>query len=351
MPADDGFEPDRAPGAPHPREQTALFGHREAESAFLDAYNAGRLHHAWLIGGRAGIGKATLAYRVARFLLAGRTQGETPATLDVSPASSVARQVTALSHPNLFVLRRTPATDKKGPSTTILVESVRRALALFGSTAANDGYRVAIIDSAEDLTPSSANALLKSIEEPPQRSIFLIVSHAPQRLLPTIRSRCRRLLLKPLSDDDLRRVLRSLGPPWTEAEEATLAQAVAFAEGSVRRAIQVLDPDNAAVVAETAALLEALPRPNPSRILALAEKVARRDAEDAYELAIDAVVRWVGANLHAKAALGPSRLAPLVEVCEKFARAAEEVDVFNLDRRPLIISMFSDLAEAARRTT
>lgn len=351
MPVGDDSEPDRLSGARHPREQAALFGHQDAESAFLDAYNAGRLHHAWLIGGRTGIGKATLAYRVARFLLTDAMVGRTATTLDVPSGSPAARQVAALSHPNLFVLRRSPATDKRGPSTTIPVESARRALALFGSKAANDGYRVAIIDSAEDLTASSANALLKLIEEPPPRSIFLIVSHAPQRVLPTVRSRCRRLLLKPLSEADLRCVLRSLNLPWVEADEAALARAVAFAEGSVRRAIQVLDPDNAAVLAETASVLERLPCSSLPQVLSLAEKVARRDAEDAYELMIDAVLRWVSATLEANASFGSSRLAPLVEVCENVSRAAEEVDVFNLDRRPFVISMFSDLAEAVRRTT
>jgi len=351
MAADEGTEPDRLPGAPHPREQMAFFGHGEAERAFLDAHQAGRLHHAWLIGGPFGIGKATLAYRVARFLLSdGSARREPSGTLSMPPESSVARQVAALSHPNLIVLRRSPATEKKGPSTTIPVEAVRRTLALFGSTSANGGYRVGIVDSAEDLTPASANALLKLIEEPPPRSIFLIVSHAPQRVLPTLRSRCRRLLLKPLAEGDLRSVVRSLRPPWAEADDAALSHAIAHAEGSVRRTIEVLDPDMAAVVAETRSLLEALPHPDLSRVLALAEKLARREAEGAYDLMIDTVVRWTTANLRARASLGAPRLAPLVEVCEKVARAAEETDVFNLDRRPLVISMFDDLAEAVRRT-
>ena len=352
MSADEGVEPDRLPGVPHPRERTAFFGHREAEQAFLDAYRAGRLHHAWLIGGPLGVGKATLAYRVARFLLADDpARPAAAATLSIAPESAAARQVAALSHPNLAVLRRSPAAGKKGASTTIPVEAVRRALALFGSTAADGGYRVGIVDSAEDLTSSSANALLKLIEEPPPRSIFLIVSHAPQRVLPTIRSRCRRLMLKPLSDGDLRSVIRSLGPPWAEAEDSALAKAVDLAEGSVRRTVEMLDPDKAAVVAETASLLETLPRPDLKRVLALAESLSRRDAEDAYDLMLDTVLRWAAADLRARASLGPSRLAPLVEVCEKVSRAAREVDVFNLDRRPLVISMFGDLAEAVRRTT
>src|SRR5215203_4242280 len=148
----DLLEPDQLAGTPHPREQTAFFGHGEAEAAFLDALAAGRLHHAWLIGGPEGIGKATLAYRVARRLL-GLTTGRPSdiANLEVQAGDPVARQVAALSHPNFAVLRRAPASEKKGPSATIPVEAVRRALSMFGSTAADGGYRVAIVDSAEDL--------------------------------------------------------------------------------------------------------------------------------------------------------------------------------------------------------
>src|SRR5918997_805051 len=160
---DDLVEPDRLPGLPHPREHGVLFGHERAESAFLDALRTGRLHHAWLIGGPQGIGKATLAYRVARAVL---------------------------------------AVDGKAASTTIPVDAVRRATALFGSTAANGGYRICIVDSAEDLTPASANAILKMIEEPPPRSLILVVAHQPQRVLPTVRSRCRRLALAPLEQPD-----------------------------------------------------------------------------------------------------------------------------------------------------
>src|SRR5215218_5689443 len=209
---DDEIPPDVFPGARHPREQSALFGHRDGEGAFVEGLRSGRLHHAWLIGGPQGIGKATLAYRVARAVLDPlKSRDPGLQSLDVSKDSAASRQVAALSHPNLAVLRRAPATDKKAASSTIPVDAVRRALSMFGSTAADGGYRVCIVDSAEDLTISSANALLKVIEEPPPRSLFLIVSHAPQRVLPTIRSRCRRLLLRPLEDMDIKAAIATLG--------------------------------------------------------------------------------------------------------------------------------------------
>src|SRR5918997_4393739 len=237
----DAAEPDGFEGAPHPREQFAFFGHREGEGAFLEGLRSSRLHHAWLIGGPQGIGKATLAYRVARAIL-DPVKSRDPGlrSLDVSPDSTASRQVAALSHPNLAVLRRAPATDKNAASSTIPVEAVRRALAMFGSTTADGGYRVCIVDSAEDLTVSSANALLKVIEEPPPRSLFLIVSHAPQRVLATIRSRCRRLLLRPLDGAEVRSAIASLGPGWAEAPDEVFGQALRYGEGSVRRPVEFL---------------------------------------------------------------------------------------------------------------
>lgn len=343
-------DPDQFEGAPHPREQFAFFGHEEGEGAFLEGLRSGRLHHAWLIGGAQGIGKATLAYRVARAVLDPEKRADRAVrNLDVPAESTAARQVAALSHPNLSVLRRAPATDKKGPSATIPVEAVRRALAMFGSTAADGGYRICIVDSAEDLTISSANALLKVIEEPPPRSLFLIVSHAPQRVLPTIRSRCRRLLLRPLEDRDVRAAIGSLGEPWSGIPGAVVDQALRYGEGSVRRTLELLDEEKVAFIDQVTKLLNGLPKADPKQILALAEALARRDADDSYELALDTVQRWVSERLHERAGLGASRLAPLVEVCEKIDRSAREIDVFNLDRRPFILTMFDDLADAVRR--
>jgi DNA polymerase-3 subunit delta' len=348
---DAGIAPDQFPGVAHPREQQALFGHEEAEQAFLDGWRAGRLHHAWLIGGPEGIGKATLAYRMARFLLAGGSRQPAEAkSLAIAADHPVARQVAAQSHPDLAIVRRGLRKDGKGYSAEISVGDVRRGLGLFASGAGAGGYRVCIVDSADDLNASSANALLKLVEEPPARSVFLIVSHAPQRVLPTIRSRCRRLQLRALEEASLRAALRSLGPTWAELDEARLGRAAALGEGSVRRALQMLDEDAAGLVDEVSALLEALPRVDGKRVLALAERLSRRGAEDALALTLDTVSRWASGQLETNAGAGAARLAPLVEVCEKVARAASEVDEYNLDRRPLVLSMFGDLAEAVGRT-
>jgi DNA polymerase III subunit delta' len=352
MPADTDLpEPDQLEGAPHPREQAAFFGHREAETGFLEAIASGRLHHAWLIGGPDGIGKATLAYRVARFLFAhGGVVPPGTRDLAVAPNHPAARQVAALSHPDLAIVRRGLRKDGKGYSAEIGVDHVRRALDLFTSTAGKGGYRVCVVDAADDLNASSGNALLKVIEEPPPRSIFLVVSHSPQRLLPTIRSRCRRLQLRPLAEPEVRAVIGSLGPSFAELDEAALSRAVALAEGSARRAIEMLDADKTAIVADTSALLNALPRLDMKRVVQLAEKIAPRGGEGEIQLALHTAMAWVSSSLEANAGAGAARLAPLVEVCEKTARAAREAEEYNLDRRPVVISFFGDLADAIRRT-
>ncbi|TVR07903.1 MAG: DNA polymerase III subunit delta' [Salinarimonadaceae bacterium] len=341
-------QPDRLAGAPHPRECREFIGQEEAEQAFLDAIGSGRLHHAWLLGGMQGVGKATLAYRIARFLLAeGAGQGadaRRPASLDVPADHPATRLVAAMSHPGLFVLRRQPATEKKAASTTIPVDQVRRAIDMFSTTAGT--YRICIVDSAEDLAKEGANALLKVIEDPPPRSLFLIVAHEPRRVMPTIRSRCRQLALKPLEESSIMRILRMNKGEGLDADVA--AAAVARADGSARRAFELLDAGKIAVLETTEALLSVLPREDLPRTLALAEKLSRKDAEEEYELVLDAVQRWVSGVIRRQAGEGAARLAPLVEVCEKFARSAREADQFNLDRRPVILTMFRDLAGAAR---
>src|SRR5476649_1948486 len=190
----------------HPRETAVLFGHREAETALLNAYRSGRIPHAWLIGGAQGIGKATLAYRMARFVLAHRdplaADVQHALTLNVDPSDPVARHVAANAHGGLLTLERS-LNDKGVMRTVITVDETRETISFFGSTAAVEGWRICIVDTVDELNPNAANALLKILEEPPQQSLFLLLSHAPARVLATIQSRCRKLRLRPLATDDV----------------------------------------------------------------------------------------------------------------------------------------------------
>jgi len=200
-------EADALAGAPHPRHVTSLVGHERAEAEMLSAYREGRLAHAWLIGGKEGIGKATLAWRFARFLLANPDPAATAVqearNLHVEPTHTAARLLAGLAHPDFSLIRREWQGATKRLATEISVEGVRQGLQVFQLSAAFGGWRVVLVDAAEDLNRNSANALLKMVEEPPQRSLILIVSHRPGQILPTIRSRCRRLRLDPLSEVEI----------------------------------------------------------------------------------------------------------------------------------------------------
>jgi DNA polymerase III subunit delta' len=335
--------------AVHPRETTDLFGHREAEALLLNAYRSGRIPHAWLIGGAAGIGKATVAYRMARFVLAHRnplsSEVQDAETLFVDPSDPVARHVAAGAHGGLLTLERT-LNDKGMLRTVITVDETRETIPFFGSTAAVEGWRVCIVDTVDELNPNAANALLKVLEEPPRQSLFLLVSHAPARVLPTILSRCRKLPLRPLATDDVIRAAAQAAQ--MAADDPALTEAAEAAEGSVARALTLLGGDALKLQQRTAALLANLPRVDPRELHALGEALPLSDRV-ALAAFIDSVDRWVSQRLHADDAHANAnlpRLARLAEVWEKINRAARDTAEYNLERKPLVFSVFGLLAEA-----
>jgi DNA polymerase-3 subunit delta' len=333
--------------APPPRETLQWFGHQEAERALLDAYRGGRMPHAWLIGGPPGIGKATLAYRMARFVLAhpDAAAGEVQSapSLAVPPDHRAARLLAAQGHPDLLVLERRPG-ESGALRTVIAVEDVRRLVPFLGSTAGEAGWRVVVVDSADELNAAGANALLKLLEEPPRRCLFLIVSHAPGRLLATIRSRCRRLLLRPLAPPDIARALAAaLG---RNPDEADVKKAAAAADGSVAHAIALLGGPLLAVRERVIALLDRLPATDPRAMHALGESLERADRL-VLATFVDAVRDWLSGRLAGEQGQGrrPLRLA---QAWENVNRTARDVEMYNLERKPLVFKVFGWLAEAAR---
>jgi DNA polymerase III subunit delta' len=369
-----GEDEDRDSDAPPPRETMLLFGHGAAEREFLSAYRSGRIPHAWLIGGEADIGKATLAYRIARFLLA-HPEPSHPAviaasSLAIDPAHPTARRVAANAHSDLLVLERTEGENGK-MRTVITVDQVRRLVTFFGSTAGEGGWRVCIVDSADELkNPEGSNALLKMLEEPPSRALFLLVSHAPGRLLPTIRSRCRRLTLKPLGPDEVARAAAAVLGPGAPASRVT--QAAAAAGGSVARAIALAGGPRLELRQRLAAMLGALPAADAAALHAIGDQLDRD--RGLFGVFVDAAREWLSGRLDgdaeglraevdgadrgdaaegngalesARRAAALARLARTADLWERLNRQARDAETYNLDRKPLVFAIFGLLAEAS----
>jgi DNA polymerase III subunit delta' len=300
-------EPDRLPGAPHPRETRALFGQAEAEARYRAAVTSGRAPHAWLVTGPRGTGKATLSWAIARHLLARKPD----APLDLPPQHPVVRQTTALAHPGLFLVRR-PWDDKaERLRAEITVDEIRALNGFFRLSAAEGGARVAIIDSADEMNASAANALLKLLEEPPADGHLLLVSHRPAQLLPTIRSRCQELRCRPLDAEALAAALAGAGAPAV-ADPRSLAE---LAAGSVGTAFRLAVDDGLALYAEICGLIGSAPALDRPRAIALADSAAGRGAAERYD-AILAFTTLAVARL-ARAAAG----APVTAVSEAERRA------------------------------
>jgi DNA polymerase III subunit delta' len=336
--------------APPPRTTGVLFGHGDTEAALLGAYRSGRIAHAFLLIGQRGIGKATLAYRMARFVFAHpdptAAAGRAATSLAIDPQHPVARRVAAQGHGDLLVLERTP--NEKGVlRQQIAVEDVRRTVAFFGATAGEGGWRVAIVDAVDELNRAGANALLKVLEEPPQRALLLLVCHSAARVLPTLRSRCCVMTMRPLAPGDVAAALAAaVGRPATDPQ---VQAATAAADGSVARALAFLDEDALQLRQRTLDELDRLPALNANALHALGDALAGTEPQRLAAF-VDAVNAWLAQRLDLNPGEGGrlGRLERLAEAWERINRAARDAETYNLERKPLVFSVFGLLAEATR---
>jgi len=353
---------------PPPWRRDRLLGHETAEKTMLAAHQSGRLHHAWLLAGPRGIGKATLAWRFARFLLAGQAQGGlfgASDSLDV-PADAPGRSlVDARSHPDLFHLRRTLNPDTGRMRAEIAVDDVRELGAFMHMTPAMGQWRVAIVDAADEMNRNSANAVLKILEEPPPNAVLLIVAHAPGRLLPTIRSRCRRLALQPLPDEMVMRLLGDYAPDVKEEERAVLAR---LSEGSIGRALELAGAGSLDLYREMVDVLATLPELDMARLHGFAERFARRGEEAnaawrslnyLFDAWLKGLARHAAMGGEAAAIVPPERglqarlaaaasLDRWMEAWEKAADLLSGADRVNLDRKQTVLASFLALQSAMR---
>ena len=353
-------------GAPAPRANPELRGHEAAEGTLLRAFESGRLPHAWLIVGPRGIGKATLAYRFARFVLSGGGApdlfGGAPASLAIDPGSQTFEWVAAGGHPDLRVLERgiNPKSDKLRTET--IVDDVRATNHFLRMTAAQGGWRVVIVDSADDLNPNAANALLKALEEPPADALLLLVSHAPGGLLPTIRSRCCHLALGPLAEDTVRDLLARHAPALDETDRAALAR---LGEGSIGRALDLAAGGGLELYREMIALLSDLPELDVPRVHAFGDRLARERDGSTFRTGMELLIWWLArlvrggaeGRLPPEVVPGEARvMARLLEgralarwlgLWEKTARRFAGAEHVNLDRKQVAITTLLDFQAAA----
>lgn len=357
-----------------PRRNPDLFGHEVAERLLLDAWSSGRMPHAWLIGGPPGIGKATLAFRFARFALTNPTPQAAgglfgaavlPDTLALPPGNPVFARVASGGHADVLTIERQMDEKRGQMKRDIAVDDVRKIAPFLRRTAAEGGWRVAIIDGADRMNTSGLNAILKILEEPPPATLLLLVSDNPGGLLPTIRSRCRKLVLTPLSEGLVADLLGRHRPGLSETDRLALAR---LAEGSIGRAVALADAGGLDLYRSIITLLSGLPRLDIPAAHAFADLLGRGQDTGVYGTATGLLVWWLARFARALAvgtwppevvageiALmtrlaqsgGGRGLDRWVEVWEKIRTLFMRADSANLDRKQVILNALLTLEAAS----
>jgi DNA polymerase-3 subunit delta' len=344
-----------APDPLHPRLTDRLFGHEAAEDLFLSAFNAGSLHHAWLLTGEQGIGKATFAYRAARFLLSQEQAAPAPKPSLTVPASQpVARQIAAGAHPSLFVLDEVTRValdpDTKG---AVGVKAVRK-LRAFLSLTSPGGWRAMIVDPANDLTIASANALLKAVEEPPQRTVFFLVSHGASTVMPTIRSRCIKLSFRPLTLSDFQSAVAAACTvgDLSEPDEAAMQKLFALSAGSPGRALNLISGGLLSLADKVERIMDGLPKLNHALVHDLIQSTSGVRNAEAFWRVCDLIEERLEQKARAEA-IQPDRerrAASWADLWHNLRDRRLELESLNLDKGAFLVSAFSDMERIARKS-
>lgn len=337
---------DTLPDIPEPAENPLLFGHDLARKSLAGAYRAGKLHHALLFAGRQGIGKATLAFHLAHHIFSHSDHRQAPADLaEIDTASQSFRLVAQGAHPGLLHLSRPYVQRDKKFKTVITVDEVRRISRFLSLTPPDGGYRIVIVDPVDDMNTNAANALLKNLEEPPPKTLFVLIAHSIGRLLPTIRSRCQTIQLEPLSADMLLQLLDHLGAasPENIEERNLLAER---AGGSAREAI-LMTQFGGLEIAHMVDRIADTHRFAVAEAHKLAEATVGRDREVQFTLFNHAILDRLSMNASRAAAAGSvEKAARLAALWEEFSETVRQAEIFNLDRRQHVLSLLARMHRA-----
>lgn len=341
---------DALEGIPHPALCHALAGHRKVASSLLGQYHSGRLHHAILLSGEKGIGKATLALRFAAHVLRHPDHETSPAgdkleTID----DTVQARIASGAHPNLLHLSRPWDPKTKKFRTKLTIDEIRQTVPFFGTSRAEKGWRIAVVDSIDDMNANASNALLKILEEPPRQTLFFVIANSMASVLPTIRSRCHHIPLKPLEKCELEKVLERFGV-LDSVDPANRSTLVSLSRGSVRRGIMLARQNGMQLHEEFSAICANLGAPDWEKIHAMADKIATRSADDNFALLLDFANSHMEAMASGRANPDAqiSTLARWAQVWEKTRNSVHVADGYNLDRKQVILNLFQDMGEAAR---
>ncbi len=358
----------------HPRNTTSLIGHAEAERVFLDAFNSERMHHAWLITGAKGIGKASMAWRIAKFLSVQPSVDAGPSmfgddlpveaiSLDTDSQNPIIGRIEAGGHAGIVELARSENEKTGKMRNDIVIDDVRGLIKFYNQTAGEGGWRITIVDAADELNTAAANALLKILEEPPEKSILFLISHSPGKLLPTIKSRCRQLKLKTLEIDSVRAVLAGKFPDMSVDELNALA---VLSDGAPGRAIELANMQGIELYKSLLGLIATMPRLNVPALHTFAGELSPAKADAKYRVftqLLDNILQRIirqkavgvmgqevltGENQTFTTLSGACSVDRWLDLWEKSADLIERADRVNLDRKQVLLTLFGDMSALAR---